>query len=109
MRQFETRFGLLAKPVLIRFRMLDPAHFIGGLSDLTVPLAQFAALDTRVQRVFVTENEINALAFPEVRSGMVVFGGGYGIDRLAQINWLRGRELHYWGDIDTHAHGFAIF
>jgi hypothetical protein len=104
--QFETRFGLLSKPPLIRFRMLDPAYSIGGLSDLTVPVTQFAALDTGVQRIFVTENEVNALAFPAVRSGMVVFGGGYGIDRLAQAAWLRDREVLYWGDIDTH--GFAI-
>lgn len=104
--QFENRFGLLSKPALIRFRMLDPQHVIGGLSDLTVPVAQFATLDTSVQRVFVTENEVNALAFPAVQSAMVVFGGGYGIDRLAQIGWLRDREVLYWGDIDTH--GFAI-
>jgi hypothetical protein len=105
-RQFEARYGLLNKPAMIRFRLLDAAHFIDGLSDLTVPVAQFASLQSRVERVFVTENEINALAFPDVRSGMVVFGGGYGIDRLAQVDWLRGRELLYWGDIDTH--GFAI-
>lgn len=105
-KQFEARFGLLSKPPMIRFRLLDPEHFIGGLSDLTVPVAQFASLQSRVERVFVTENEVNALAFPPVRSGMVVFGGGYGIDRLAQAEWLRNRELFYWGDIDTH--GFAI-
>lgn len=105
-RQFEARYGLLSKPPTIRFRMLDPEHFIGGLSDLTVPVAQFASLQSRVERVFVTENEVNALAFPSVRSGMVVFGGGYGIDRLGQAEWLRDRALLYWGDIDTH--GFAI-
>jgi hypothetical protein len=105
-RQFELRYGLLSKPPLIRFRVLDAEHFIGGLSDLTVPVAQFASLQSRVERVFVTENEVNALAFPDVRSSMVVFGGGYGIDRLAQVDWLRSRELLYWGDIDTH--GFAI-
>jgi hypothetical protein len=105
-RQFDARYGLLAKPALIRFRLLDPGHYIAGLSDLTVPVAQFAALASKVERVFVTENEVNALAFPEVRSSMVVFGGGYGIDRLAQVAWLRDRELLYWGDIDTH--GFAI-
>jgi hypothetical protein len=37
---------------------------------------------------------------------MVVFGGGYALERLAGIDWLRGREVLYWGDIDTH--GFAI-
>ena len=105
-RQFELRYGLLSKPPTIRFRLLDPDYFIGGLSDLTVPVDQFASLQSGVERVFVTENEVNALAFPPVRSGMVVFGGGYGIDRLAQVEWLRNRALLYWGDIDTH--GFAI-
>jgi hypothetical protein len=105
-RQFEARYGMLAKPALIRFRILDPARYIGGLSDLSVPVSQFAALDVDVERVFITENEINALAFPDVRAGIVIFGGGYGIERLAQVEWLRRREVFYWGDIDTH--GFAI-
>lgn len=105
-RQFESRFGLSAKPPLIRFRLLDSDDYIGGLSDLSIPVAHFAALETRVERVFVTENEVNALAFPPVRAGMVVFGGGYGIDRLAQAGWLGSKEVLYWGDIDTH--GFAI-
>lgn len=105
-RQFEARYGLLGKPTLIRFRMLDEAHYMGGLSDLTVPVTQFAGLRTGIERVFITENEINALAFPQVASGMVIFGGGYGIDRLARVDWLRERDVVYWGDIDTH--GFAI-
>jgi hypothetical protein len=79
---------------------------MGGLSDLTVPVAQFAPLHTCVERVFVTESEINALAFPQVASDMVIFGAGYGIDRLAQIERLRDLDIAYRGDIDTH--GSAI-
>jgi hypothetical protein len=105
-RQFEARYGLLSKPALVRFRILDPACWIGGLSDLSVPVAQFATLTTKVEHVFITENEINGLAFPPAPASMVIFGGGYGIDRLADISWLRERRIDYWGDIDTH--GFAI-
>lgn len=105
-RQFEARYGMLSKPALIRFRMLDPACHIGGLSDLSVPVAQFAALRPNVERVFITENEINGLAFPDAAASMVIFGGGYGVDRLAEIAWLKSRDVVYWGDIDTH--GFAI-
>jgi hypothetical protein len=105
-RQFEQRYGLLGKPVTIRFRLLDPALHIDGLHDLTVPLAQFMALAPPATRIYVTENEINMLAFPPQAGAMVIFGGGYAIDRLRDIAWLRGRELVYWGDIDTH--GFAI-
>lgn len=105
-RQFEARYGLLSKPALLRFRILDPAHAVQGLSDLAVPLGQFAALQTQVRRVFITENEINGLAFPQMPEAMVIFGGGYGVERLSGVDWLATREVFYWGDIDTH--GFAI-
>jgi hypothetical protein len=36
----------------------------------------------------------------------VIFGLGYGLDRLSEIEWLAERPMHYWGDIDTH--GFAM-
>jgi hypothetical protein len=105
-RQFETRYGLLGKPALIRMRILDPALYIAGLSDIAVPVGQFARLEFAARRVFITENEINGLAFPDVPGAIVVFGGGYGVERLAAVPWLHDRELVYWGDIDTH--GFAI-
>ncbi|MDB5961833.1 MAG: hypothetical protein JWP59_3127 [Massilia sp.] len=105
-RQFEVRYGLLGKPALVRMRILDPALYIAGLSDISVPVAQLARLDIGATRVFVTENEINGLAFPDAPGAIVVFGGGYGVERLARVPWLTKRELIYWGDIDTH--GFAI-
>ena len=105
-RQFEARYGLLGKPAVVRFRMLDPRHYLAGYSDIGVPVAQFARNRPDVSRVFITENEVNGLAFPEKQDSMVVFGGGYGVDRLAEVGWLRDKEVIYWGDIDTH--GFAI-
>ena len=59
-----------------------------------------------MRRVFVTENEVNFLAFPQAVESLVVFGAGYGFDALARAAWLHRCALHYWGDIDTH--GFAI-
>jgi hypothetical protein len=105
-RHFEGRYGLLSKPPLVRFRILDRRHRIGGLSDISVPASQFAALEPSVQRVFITENDINGLAFPEVRDAAVIFGLGYALDRLAEVRWLHDKAIYYWGDIDTH--GFAI-
>jgi hypothetical protein len=74
--------------------------------DVTLDAASFARLNPDVQRIFVTENEINFLAFPPVKNSMVVFGAGYGFEMLANASWLSHRRIHYWGDIDTH--GFAI-
>jgi len=108
--QFARRFGFLDKPVRIRFRLLDPAlpslPGCEGLPDITLDAASFAALTLPVERVFITENETNFLAFPAVASAIVVFGAGYGWEALSRAAWLHRCRLHYWGDIDTH--GFAI-
>lgn len=103
---FEMRYGFKPKPSQIRFRILDPEFFIQGMSDLTVMCSEFAQLALPIKRVFITENEINFLAFPHVPDSLVLFGSGYGFDALAQTDWLRHKEIVYWGDIDSH--GFAI-
>jgi hypothetical protein len=101
---FERRFGFRAKPALIRFRILDGD--LHGLTDLSVPADAFARLSLPARRVFITENEINFLAFPPAPDSLVIFGAGYGFEPLAEASWLADRDIHYWGDIDTH--GFAI-
>ena len=105
-RNFEQRYGLASKPSQVRFRILDPRLSIKGLTDLAVPAGEFAELDLPVERVFITENEINGLAFPAVAGSLVIFGLGYGLDRLAEAGWLHRRKVYYWGDIDTY--GFHI-
>ena len=106
LRNFEVRYGLASKPAQVRFRILDRRLAIQGLTDLAVPAREFASLDLPVERVFITENEINGLAFPDFPASLVIFGLGYGLDRLSEVRWLHQRTLHYWGDIDTY--GFHI-
>lgn len=103
---FEQRFGLLSKPPQVRFRILDHGLYLNGLSDIDVPAAQLAVSPPSARRVFITENEINGLAFPPVSDSMVIFGLGHGLGILEDFGWLCDREIHYWGDIDTH--GFAM-
>lgn len=104
--RFEQRFGFLAKPAQIRFRILDKNSFIQGLSDLVVTTDEFCQLDLDIEAIFVTENDINGLAFPEFKRAIVIFGRGYGFNYMAQAQWLKTKAIWYWGDIDTH--GFAI-
>lgn len=106
---FNRRYGFRDKPERIRCRFLDPAcaplpHL--AHADLTLDAAAFALLNPAVDRVFITENEVNFLAFPAVDRSLLIFGAGYGFAALAQAAWLRDKAIHYWGDIDTH--GFAI-
>ena len=107
--QFCRRYGFKDKPLRIRFRLLDPhmALLPGACEqDIGVTQAAFERLDVPVSRVFITENEVNFLAFPPLAGSMVIFGAGYGFDVLAGARWLLERDIFYWGDIDTH--GFAI-
>ncbi len=104
---FERRFGLRCDEPLIRFRWLGRAFMLDGrIADATVPLSEFAAYAPGCERVFVTENRINFLTLPGCAGSLAIFGGGYAIDRLGSLPWLRDKPLYYWGDIDTH--GFAI-
>lgn len=105
-RGFNRRYGLRIESPLVRFRLLDPALHFEGLSDLSLLPEEFADRERPAARVFVTENRINGLAFPDCRASMVVFGLGYGLQRLSEIPWLRDVDVYYWGDIDTH--GFGI-
>ena len=107
--RFAQRYGFRDKPARVRLRFLDPRHAAwapGADQDYTLPQEGFARLDPAASRVFITENEVNFLAFPPAADSLVIFGAGYGFDALAQAGWLANRSLHYWGDIDTH--GFAI-
>ncbi len=107
--QFARRYGFRDKPLRIRFRILDPEFALWSCirePDMTLDAESFARLDAKISRVFITENEINFLAFPKVTGSLVIFGAGYGFDVLARAAWLSRCRVHYWGDIDTH--GFAI-
>jgi hypothetical protein len=103
---FEARYGLCAKPSLVRFRILDDRHAIAGLTDLTVPTEQFARVSLSISRVFVVENEITGLAFPTAADSIVVLGLGHAVSLVSSARWLGDCEVYYWGDIDTH--GFAM-
>jgi len=106
---FCQRYGFRDKPLRLRLRVLDVALAWPGLGadqDLTLTRADVAQLQWPVQRVFITENEVNFLAFPPVAGSVVVFGAGYGFDALDGVPWLQQSAVYYWGDIDTH--GFAI-
>jgi hypothetical protein len=106
---FCRRYGFLDKPSRVRFRVLDPDIRLlpaEADQDITLTQAAFASLKLPVSKVFITENEINFLAFPFVPDAMVIFGAGYGFDNFAATFWLQQKDIYYWGDIDTH--GFAI-
>lgn len=102
--QFAERYGFRSRPRLVRFRPLGSAT--AGPRDITWTVDDWARWNEPPRRVFITENEVNFLAFPEVAGAIVVFGAGYGFEGWDDVAWLRDAEAFYWGDLDTH--GFAI-
>ncbi|MGD9160182.1 MAG: DUF2220 family protein [Desulfobacteraceae bacterium] len=106
---FCRRYGFRDKPSRVRFRILDPVLKLipsGTDQDITVTAESFSGLELPVSKIFITENEINFLSFPDTADSIVIFGAGYGFDNLATASWLKEKIIFYWGDIDTH--GFAI-
>ena len=71
---FEARYGLRSKPATVRFRLLDGQAAFAGLSDIGTPAEEFAHLNLNPRIVFITENDVNGLAFPSV-NGAVVYSG----------------------------------
>ncbi|SDW37201.1 Wadjet anti-phage system protein JetD domain-containing protein [Nitrosomonas communis] len=107
--QFAQRYGFLDKPLCIRFRVLDRTHALlpeVGERDISLDADSFARLNPKLSRVFITENEINFLAFPNIEHSLIIFGAGYGFEMLRKTTWLENCRIYYWGDIDTH--GFAM-
>lgn len=95
-------------PALARMRMLDGglSEAAGGLSDVTAPIDELAALAIRPSCVWIVENLQTGLAFEPLKDTVVFMGLGYGVSVLASIPWVGRAECRYWGDIDTH--GFAM-
>lgn len=103
---FAQRYGLAIEPPTIRLRILDSGGTIGNLRDLAVPLPELCELQPDIDTVFITENKINGLCFPDTPRAIVIFGLGYGVESLKDVTWLANKNVYYWGDIDTH--GFRI-
>ncbi len=98
--------GLLGAPELLRMRFLDAALRPGGLQDVTIPVADAAALRVAPRVVMVLENLETLLSLPEFAGVVAVHGGGYAVGRLGDIPWLHDARVLYWGDLDLD--GFAI-
>jgi hypothetical protein len=103
---FERRYGLRYELPQLRLRILDKNLAICGLTDLTLTVNEFKQFDLVVKNVFITENKMNGLAFPDFPNAIVIFGLGYAVDLLAGAKCLQTAAIYYWGDLDTH--GFAI-
>jgi hypothetical protein len=107
--QFEPRYGLRYDEPLVRMRLLDSrlaAHLSLPVSDISAPVSQLAALPLVNHNCVIVENKLVFLSLPTLPNTLAIFGGGFRVDLLGRLAWLRTCRLWYWGDLD--AQGFQI-
>lgn len=111
-KHFERRFNLKFSEPLVRFKILDKVlsnNFFSGLDDIAIPVSQFKNLNLPVEKVIVVENKTTlhtTLTLPKMNKAIAIFGSGYSVYNLKNVNWFTNLELLYWGDIDVQ--GFEI-
>ena len=77
-----------------------------GTNDISLPITQFKSLNIPVRTIYIVENKMNMLTFPSKQDSIVLWGHGFGVDVLKDVEWLKSKRILYWGDLDTH--GFLI-
>ena len=107
--RFEPHFNLKYDEPIVRFRVLDKTiseKFFSGTNDISLPISQFKSIGISVHTVYIVGNKMNMLTFPLKSDSIVLWGHGFGVDILKNVEWLRSKRIFYWGDLD--AHGFLI-
>lgn len=109
---FEKRFNLKYAEPQIRFKVLDKEisqKFFSGLDDIAIPVSQFEIMDLPIRKILVVENKTTlytTLTLPKMNDTIAIFGSGYSVINLKNVEWFNRIDLHYWGDIDVQ--GFEI-
>ena len=108
-KPFETRFNLKFDEPIVRFRILDNSisqQYFSCIDDISIPISEFQQLYLPIQTVYIVENKINMLIFPAKKASIVVWGHGFGVNIMRNVEWLKTKRIYYWGDLD--AQGFQI-
>jgi hypothetical protein len=104
---FFKRFHLQIEEPNIKIRFLDNSlRLHPNLSYLSVWQSEFKCLDIQCEKIYIIENLTTFLSFPSDNQSIAIWGGGFAVSLLAEINWFQQKKLYYWGDIDIH--GFQI-
>jgi hypothetical protein len=81
-----------------------------NLSECQIPIKDFESLDkdfsNQIRNVFIVENEMVYLTFPKTLDSICVWGHGYTVNSLNNVEWFNSKKLYYFGDLDEH--GFDI-
>jgi len=77
-----------------------------ALTDITALPSELNKLNIACSNIFIVENKMTFLSFPDINASLVFFGAGYSVSELKEISWIKNKNIYYWGNID--AQGFEI-
>jgi hypothetical protein len=89
------RGWLTVRPLCQEIRMK-----MGGIPLLMLDQEYLRETGLPADKILVVENKESGLALPELPGVVAVFGGGKNVSWMSG-GWLIGKEVAYWGDIDT--------
>jgi hypothetical protein len=108
--QFEQRFSLRYDEPQIRLRLLDEglrSELGWPAADLSLTLSDCRGLvGMNGRAVLIVENKMTFLTLPPAKNSLAIWGKGFQVSLLREIDWLADCTIWYWGDLD--AQGFAI-
>lgn len=107
---FEEKYWLKTKPNFVRVRFLDnllKQKFLWiEIDDIYLKISDFENIKINCNYIFIVENEINYLTFPNVENAIIIWWKWFNVSILKNTNWLHNKDIYYWWDIDSH--GFKI-
>ncbi|MEG4862859.1 MULTISPECIES: Wadjet anti-phage system protein JetD domain-containing protein [unclassified Microcoleus] len=106
---FEKRFGLRYAEPSVTIRALDQnlqvKHGI-STSEMSILISDFERRKLQGYRFIITENLMNFRNLPDLSNSFALWGKGFNVAILKDVEWLNDCQIIYWGDLD--AQGFQI-
>lgn len=106
-KDFSKRYGLKYDDnFYIHIRSLDPDIKINGFKEIALPLTEANSINIKPKKIFIVENRVNYLIYPQNKESIIIWGMGRAVTLLRDLDFFDGAKLFYWGDIDPT--GFEI-
>jgi len=106
---FEKRFGLRYTAPSITIRALDKnlqVKYGISTSEMSILISDFKSRTLQGYRFIITENLMNFRTLPDLSNSFALWGKGFNVAILKDVEWLTHCQIIYWGDLD--AQGFQI-
>ncbi|TAF27234.1 MAG: hypothetical protein EAZ69_28190 [Oscillatoriales cyanobacterium] len=106
---FEKRFGLRYAEPSVTIRALDKnlqVKYGISTSEMSILISDFKSRSLQGYRFIITENLMNFRTLPDLSNSFALWGKGFNVAILKDVEWLRHCQIIYWGDLD--AQGFQI-